>query len=128
MARTLGIHSREPFDRTREFRVLRQMILAGRVYVTNEAFPKTLVNDRRLRQLYDQRYLQMVPLDPVPLDTNPAPVIEKEVGSRPDFADMTNQQLTQYLTDHGVTPRHGWKRPQLLQRAEQAWVNGTKTA
>lgn len=51
----------EPFDRARDFTVVRPFTLDGRALAPGEAFDKSLLTTRRLRQLFDQRRLAMAP-------------------------------------------------------------------
>lgn len=51
--------AREPFDRNRAFIVAREFIVSGCVLGPGEPFNKGLVTDRRLKQLYEQRFLKL---------------------------------------------------------------------
>ena len=55
-------HYREPFDGGREFVVARPLQVQGRKLGPKDEFNKNLVSTRRLRQLYDQRVLNMTPV------------------------------------------------------------------
>ncbi len=48
---------RDPFDPGKDFVVLRPMTVSGLDVQSGESFNKQLVTTRRLRQLFDQRYL-----------------------------------------------------------------------
>lgn len=52
-----GAFAREQFDRNRAFVVTREFTVSGCVLGPGEPFNKGLVTDRRLRQLYEQRFL-----------------------------------------------------------------------
>jgi hypothetical protein len=49
------------FNRDRDFIVCRAIKAQGRVFGPKEPFDKTLVTTRRLRQLYEQRFLMFAP-------------------------------------------------------------------
>jgi hypothetical protein len=49
---------REDFDRRREFVVTREFTFAGQRLLVGQRVNKATFTDRRLRQLYDLRYLQ----------------------------------------------------------------------
>lgn len=53
-----GAFARAEFDRNRVFVVAREFTVSGCVLGPGELFNKGLVTDRRLRQLYDQRFLK----------------------------------------------------------------------
>ncbi len=57
----LRANYREPFDRERDFVTSRSLPVSGRVFTPGERFDKTLVTDRRLRQMYEQRILNVEP-------------------------------------------------------------------
>lgn len=48
---------REDFDRERSFVAKRSFVFAGQGYVPGQSIDKTQFTVRRLRQLYDQRYI-----------------------------------------------------------------------
>ncbi len=50
---------REKFDPSRNFVVARAFLFSGRAYLAGASFDKTGIADRRLRLLYEQRYLKM---------------------------------------------------------------------
>lgn len=56
---------REDFDRDRNFVVARAFKYAAQGFVPGQAVDKALFTVRRLRQLYDQRYIQYGPAQPV---------------------------------------------------------------
>jgi hypothetical protein len=51
---------RKTFDPERDFTVRRPITVGGQKFAPGDAFDKTLVTLRRLRQLYDQRTLHFV--------------------------------------------------------------------
>lgn len=52
---------REDFDRDRNFIAKRSFVFAGLGYAPGQAVDKTKLTVRRLRQLYDQRYVEYGP-------------------------------------------------------------------
>jgi hypothetical protein len=73
MAERIG-QLREPFDPTCNFIVVKPLRYAGVVYGPGQPFDKRITDPRRLRQLYDGRYLRQVVAAPV--ERRPRPVIE----------------------------------------------------
>lgn len=61
MAR-ISRHFREGFDRGREFAATRNFKYAGVDYTPGQAIEKGAFTDRRLRQLYDHRQIEMLPI------------------------------------------------------------------
>ena len=101
---------REKFDRERSFFVVKpSMTFDGKSFVHGDDFDKSLVGDRRLRQLYDTRFLGMRPVG-TNLDDKPKPIILEKLSLK---------QLTLLLEDNGVTPRVGATRKQLEARARK---------
>lgn len=95
---------REPFDRDASFVVAKALTIRGLPLAPGEAFSNDLVNPRRLRQLYDTRYIRVGEGKAPP----PMPAID------PD--SMSDNQLILYLEDNGVVPRFGAKRAWLLEK------------
>lgn len=67
---------REDFDRDRSFVVLRAFDLGGQRYVPGQSVDKSLFTVRRLRQMYDMRWLGY-PTDPAAVSLPPPPVEQK---------------------------------------------------
>ena len=58
---------RQPeFSRDRDFLVARAIKAQGRSFNPDEPFDKTLVTTRRLRQLFEQRFIKFAPVQKVP--------------------------------------------------------------
>ena len=53
---------REEFDRDRNFIAVKPFRFNGAVFGPGQPFDKNLVSTRRLRQLFDSRYLKMAPV------------------------------------------------------------------
>lgn len=53
-----SFNSREEFDPSQNFFTVRAITFQGRSYGPGQPFPKHLVEPRRLRQLYETRYLR----------------------------------------------------------------------
>ena len=68
---------REAFDRDMDFEAVKAFKFDGKAFIPGQSFDKTQVTTRRLRQLYDNRYLRMVEPagDPVVREVAPRPVI-----------------------------------------------------
>lgn len=65
--------SRPPFDREQDFITTRAFLVGGRQFSPGEQFDKSLVVERRLRQMYDTRQLrQVVPAKAVRRRLRPA--------------------------------------------------------
>jgi len=68
---------RDTFDRDMDFVATKAFKLSGAPFIPGQNFDKTLVTTRRLRQLYDGRYLRMVePEGGVIHEVRPRPVVE----------------------------------------------------
>lgn len=52
---------RPPFDRRYDFVALREMRLSGKLVPAETPIDKTLVEPRRLRQMYDVRLIELAP-------------------------------------------------------------------
>jgi len=83
----------KPFCRDDDFVVIRPIEISGRTIQRGEAFDKSTVSTRTLRQLYEQRRLAVAvqpreegdtaPADPVPppvIPMPPLPLVVKHVG------------------------------------------------
>lgn len=69
-------HYREPFDRDRNFVMSRPLPVAGQSFGPGDPFDKTLVNTRRLRQMYEQRLIQFA------VEEQPTEVVEPDKVKR----------------------------------------------
>ena len=57
---------RQDFDRGFVFVVQRAFLLSGKELAPGTIFDKSLVDSRKLKQLYDQRYLRLAEADELP--------------------------------------------------------------
>lgn len=55
--------ARDKFDGAREFVVMKPFVCSGQDIAAGQRFDKSLVSPRKLRQLYDQRYLRHAPVE-----------------------------------------------------------------
>lgn len=76
---------REAFDRDRFFVTVKPVTLNGRKFGPGQPFDKTLVTTRRLRQLYDTRYLGMT--------SAPAQLREPPQQPAPDIGNKVPENL-----------------------------------
>lgn len=95
---------REPFDRDRDFVVLRPLTLHGDDIAPGKPFPKERVTTRRLRQLYDNRQITHGELKPV------------RRRKRLDPSKMTDAQLFKFLEKNDIIPRASASRDKLLEK------------
>jgi len=105
-------HKREAFDAGRDFVVTRVMLVSGLKFLPGHPFDKKLVTTRRLRQLFEQRCLDMLP--GIGAETPLTP-------SKPDFAALPEEAIKDWLRVHGVVPRFGWERDRLVNAAASEW-------
>lgn len=116
MARYTAFPRFQPFDRDREFRVHRAgraghgLKLSGKLYKLGEHVDKTLLNTRRLRQLYERRFLEMIPKEEVFSN-----------GIRPVFEKMRTESIKSFLSAKSIRFRTGWKRANFINAAYRAW-------
>lgn len=102
--------ARERFDPNRAFAARKALRLRGKDYVQNDPVNKDEIDPRRLRQMYDQRMVFMLPVDAAP----PPP-------KRPKFRALPEDALRAWLRAHGTVPRASWTRETLEAKAAAAW-------
>lgn len=95
-------NAREPFDVERSYAVSKAMTFQGIRYAPGDHFPREATNTRRLRQLYEQRYL----------------TFEPEGAGGLDLATFTFEELRTFLADHGVIPSPRWGRDKMLEKGK----------
>ena len=107
-------HKREEFDAGRNFIVTERapVTISGVKFLPNQPFDKKLVTTRRLRQLFEQRRLEMLP--GIGAETPLTP-------TKPDFAALPEEAIKDWLKVHGVIPRFGWERDRLVEAASTEW-------
>jgi hypothetical protein len=103
---------REAFDAGRDFQVTRHMTISGTKFLPGHPFDKKLVSTRRLRQLFDQRCLAMLPGMGAEAPLTPA---------KPDFGALPEEAIKDWLKVHGVVPRFGWPHDRLVEAATGEW-------
>lgn len=98
---------REAFDPLRSYVVARSFSWRGKKLEAGEPFSDRS-DMRRFRQLYDSRYLRMSEVD----------------TGAPDFKRMKDDELRQWLVDHGraglAHPRS--PRGRLMDRCQRCWL------
>lgn len=111
---TRSFPRREEFDRSRDFIVTRPLRIDGKDLDSGQPFDKTLTTTRRLRQLYDGRKIHMAPAERT---AKP----KKSDLVMPDFSNLPEPALRDWLEAHGVTPRVGHDQKKLAARARKLW-------
>lgn len=107
---------REEFDPGRSFVVTRcpagtvVLRVAGTEFRPGKPFQKNLVSVRKLRQLFDMRYLGMTNEEPLP------PLFQK-----PNFSALPDPAIREWLRAHGVVPRLTATTVQITARASEEW-------
>lgn len=99
----------EEFNRNRSFYVFKPITVMGKKFRAGDLFEKTLVTTRRLRQLYELRYLKM------------GPSVKEEQPERPDFSTWPEEAVKEWLSANGK----GWLEHEtldkLVKRAAAEW-------
>lgn len=103
----------ERFDPAREFSVARRFKLSGVEQVPPQPFDKGLTSTRRLKQLYEQRLLKMLPRAEVQQPA-PEPV-------RPVFTELSSEALRDWLRAINAPPRSGISRARLIELCNEAY-------
>jgi hypothetical protein len=119
-----GRHMRPEFDRDRELIVVKPFNIQGRRWNCEEVFDPKQVTVRRLRQLYDSRYLKHMPeIKSAAQPTEAPPPI-------PKFEELTSAGIKQWLKNHGVRPHPRTSHAKLVELALAKWkeVNDGKPA
>lgn len=70
---------RPKFDPKQEFVVSKPFTYSGQGLVIGQLFDKTWSTERRLRQLYEQRYLRFLEGEPVPKEPAPKKVERRKL-------------------------------------------------
>lgn len=112
----LGKYGREPFDPQNTFAATKTMICNGKLIKADEVFDKTLVNTRRLRQMYEHRMLKVIDS----LEVSPQ-AAEVATPTKPDFLSLSNEGLQVWLRGTGYIPKPRTHRAKLLELCEQKW-------
>ena len=136
----------QKFDRGYTFYANRVISVQGRRFSRGDLFDKTLVTTRRLRQMWEQRFiyigeepLEQV-LEPIVEEASPKVVEVKEQEQeehqdegepstpdtepkveKPDFKSLSTEVLRDWLKERGIIMRPKDKHGQLVARAERWW-------
>lgn len=106
---------REEFDRNRSFMVVKMFPYEGKQQLPGAQFDTGAVNTRRLRQLYDARYIRMAgPADELL-------ILDPSKPRMPNFALMPEPDLRAWLRDNGAPPNPRATHPRLVGRAIRRW-------
>jgi hypothetical protein len=103
---------RETFDAERSFVANRSFLWAGRSVDAGQPFTDK-GNKRRLRQLYDGRFLKMLP---------PEQQLPEEDDGRPLFVSMTEAELLAWMKGHGVIAHPKLNKDGLVKKARLLWL------
>lgn len=104
---------REKFDPERTFVALKVFDFAEHHLVPGQTFPRDATTTRKLRQLYDARYVGMTAAP------KHSKILDYLNGISTELSLMSIDELKTWLGDRGVVPRYGASRVQLLERAEK---------
>ncbi len=107
---------REKFDPDRDYLANKIFSVQKTDYVHGDLFNKSSVNVRRLRQMYEARFLTMAP--PKPANATPLAPVKPTM---PNFSALSEHGLKAWLTNNGVSPSPRLKLPALITKAEARW-------
>jgi hypothetical protein len=106
---------RPTFDRERALIVNKPMKFNGKKFGMGDVFDPSLTTTRRLRQLYEGRWLKHGPYVPKPVEPTPTkPVM-------PEFKQLSTDGLRQWLTNHNASPTPRIGRARLIELAATKW-------
>lgn len=109
---TVSLKSRDRFDREREFINLKTYKYNGKDQQAGQVFDKSQATTRRLRQLYEARYIRMA---------QPHEVGEPAGPQMPDFFNMTAEQLRTWMKENGRVPHPRSSQPSLVTKSVRLW-------
>ena len=112
----LGLR-RAPFDRDDTFVLLKTTKVAGHVFIVGEIFDKSLVPTRRLRQMYESRWITVY----AGKDKSSDKTSDLVLPVKPDFVELSSQGLRQWLCNHEYVARPRMTHTQLVKLAENKW-------
>lgn len=103
---------REEFDRDRMYTVNKFFVFNGKQQPVNSIFEKEQATTRRLRQLYEGRYLNMA-----------APDFNVDGGrvAMPNFPRMADPDLREWLAANGLPQKDIARRLVMIGRAVRHW-------
>lgn len=109
---------RQEFDAARKFRAIKDFRYFGHHITAGDAFDKQVCASRKLRQLYEARYLEMTD-DPAELPPELAAL--PRPSSMPNFPMMDVMALREWLEANGRKPSPQITHPRLVARAIRRW-------
>jgi hypothetical protein len=110
---------RERFDETREYVANKKFGWAKAKFREGDPFPglHVTVSQRKMRQLYDARYLRMLPLNPGKLQE----MIQPVAPAMPDFDRISDEAITVWLENNGASCEDMETRDGLIAKAQRHW-------
>lgn len=118
---------REPFDHTRTYTAARDCTIATYRYKAGDVFDNRIVTIRKLRQLYDARWLRMEDYDYQKEEVAEAAEAQKVAPVKPDFDTLSLVGLREWLKSQNVVPKPRASKTELVAQAEARWqemING----
>lgn len=115
----------EEFDRDRDFVVMRPLLAQGTQFQPGDLFDNSAVTTRRLRQLWEQRFLRMLPPEErkQPLSSSG----DSEILRASYLDGLSENQLRDWIRLRGRHPRRGMDRKRLLRMVEVILEQDTGT-
>ncbi len=110
--KTMSRKFREPFDRDRNYVLNKSFKFNGKSLVVGSVFDKTTTTTRRLRQLYESRYLNMSPVGTPNVLGGPV---------MPNFPLMKEDELRAWLAAHGREQKEVARHDVMVARAIRIW-------
>ena len=105
----------DKFDPNRQFILLKSTRVAGKSCEAGAIFNKALVDTRRLKQMYEGRWLKMADMEPQVEPHKPTAL------NMPDFHSLSLDELKLWLQAHNVSHRSRVSKETLLYLANKKW-------
>jgi len=96
----------EQFDRNQKFIVRREIKVSGKLFKYGEELDKNLLTTRRLRQMYEQRFVSMEQY-----------ASDEVSNTEPAFEQLPTRAILDWLNTRKVVVRKGWDRAKIIQKA-----------
>lgn len=112
---------REPFDPARTYTVVRDCTIATTQFRTGDVFDNRIVPIRKLRQLYDARWLRMEEYDYQKEEVAQAAEAQKVAPVKPEFDTLSLNGLREWLKSQGIMPKPRVSKAELVEAAETRW-------
>lgn len=110
---------RDAFDPHRQYHVVKTGHVAGKLFQAGEIFDKSVVDVRKLKMMYEGRWLTMASLEDAPRVEPHKPA----ALNKPDFQALTAPELRLWLSAHNATPpRARVSHETLRHMAEAKWA------